>query len=334
MPNTLNDAAAAPAALSAFLRGVERRAAVFAELQCGDREVGDSALAAAMRAFRSHAAALPMAGWPQRFWALLLAAPPLRRNAGQAQWPRTLSILAPLAPLERQALLLRLAAGLAEDQAAGVLGMSEPAYQQALAAACPRDAGGQPDLLAWRSLAEAIQQQLRDLPPERLARLAGIREDAISGSSLRQTQKHPLPARRAPVAQTQYRRWPWIMLVLVLCAAALAATWWWPQRPVSPLPDPSQIADGSGVATQVDIRSEALPVEMAASRFDAADYLPTHPDFELLMDDEGEAAARDGDFHAWRVHMRQALPVPDSATDAEAGSTQMQEEGVINAPAP
>ena len=334
MPNTLNDAAAAPAALSAFLRGVERRAAVFAELQCGDREVGDSALAAAMRAFRTHAAALPMAGWPQRFWTLLLAAPPLRRNAGQAQWPRTLFILAPLAPLERQALLLRLAAGLAEDQAAGVLGMSEPAYQQALAAACPRDAGGQPDLLAWRSLAEAIQQQLRELPPERLARLARIREDAISGSSLRQTKKHQLPAGRAPVAHIQHRRWPWIMLVLVLCAAALAATWRWPQRPGPSLPDPAQTADSGLGVSHADIRSEALPAQEPASRFDAADYPASHPDFELLMDDEGEASARNADFHAWRVHMRQALPVPESATDVEAGSTQMQEEGVINAPAP
>lgn len=50
-----------PAALAAFLRGCERRGAVFAELQCGDPDRGDVALAAALRAFRGNAAALPMA---------------------------------------------------------------------------------------------------------------------------------------------------------------------------------------------------------------------------------------------------------------------------------
>ncbi|MET0580418.1 MAG: hypothetical protein ABWZ08_00420, partial [Pseudoxanthomonas sp.] len=71
MSSNLNDAASVPAALSAFLRGVERRGALFAELQCGDREAGDTALAAAMRAFRNHAGTLPMADWPRRFWTLL-----------------------------------------------------------------------------------------------------------------------------------------------------------------------------------------------------------------------------------------------------------------------
>ena len=55
------DTPAAPNALSAFLRGIERRGALFAELQCGDRDAGDAALAAAMRAFRNHAGEWPMA---------------------------------------------------------------------------------------------------------------------------------------------------------------------------------------------------------------------------------------------------------------------------------
>ncbi|MCA1714107.1 MAG: hypothetical protein LC715_02915, partial [Gammaproteobacteria bacterium] len=70
MPHTLIDAAAAPAALTAFLRGIERRGALFAQLQCGDAIAGDSALAAAMGAFRKAAEQTPVAGWPRRFWAL------------------------------------------------------------------------------------------------------------------------------------------------------------------------------------------------------------------------------------------------------------------------
>ena len=83
-----------PAALAAFLRGCERRGAVFAELQCGDTDRGDVALAAALRAFRGNAAALPMADWPVRFWSLLSAAPPLRTAAPDPRWPGALSALA------------------------------------------------------------------------------------------------------------------------------------------------------------------------------------------------------------------------------------------------
>src|SRR5690606_3585195 len=66
---------AVPAAVAAFLRGIERRGAVLAELQCGDPQAGDAALAAAMRAFRAVGPAEAMARWPIRFWNLLLATP-------------------------------------------------------------------------------------------------------------------------------------------------------------------------------------------------------------------------------------------------------------------
>ena len=171
-----------PAALAAFLRGCERRGAVFAELQCGDPDRGDVALAAALRAFRGNAAALPMADWPVRFWSLLSAAPPLRTAAPDARWPGALSALAAAAPLDRAALLLRLAGGLQEADAADALGLDGAAYRDALARACPRDALGHPDAAAWRAVAEAIQTQLRELPPDRLAKLARLREDALAGT--------------------------------------------------------------------------------------------------------------------------------------------------------
>lgn len=328
MPSTLNDAAAAPAALSAFLRGVERRGALFGELQCGDREVGDSALAAAMRAFRNHAAALPMADWSQRFWALLVAAPPLRRDAVTAQWPPDMQALARLEPLPRQALLLRLVAGLPETEAATVLGIAPAAYQAALAAACPRDADGQADALAWRTLGEAIQQHLRDLPPERLVRLARLREAAITGTRMERSAVATTVAADVPTsAGSRRRRWPWIVLVLAICALALAATWWWPQWQASRQFDSAPAPGAMRVDDEVEIQSEALPGQAPAATFDANTALITHPDFALVLDDQDEAIARDADFYAWYGATRQAVAEGDgNATQADPAVPEQEGE--------
>ena len=309
MSHTLNDAAAAPAALSAFLRGIERRGALFGELQCGDRDAGDTALAAAMRAFRNHAAALPMAEWPRRFWALLVATPQLRQAAPLAQWTPDLQALAALEPGLRQALLLRLAAGLPEDEAGTVLGIAPEDYRQALARACPRDANGEPDAQAWRALAEAIQRQLRDLSPDRLVRLAHLRETALDG---KRSQRPAVTATHAPSPSVAHaprrRRWPWVILVLVLCAAALVATWWWPQWRTSRAIDAGVTPGPGRVQETPTITSEALPAATPAARFDAHTALFTHPDFELVLDSEDEAIARQADFHAWYAAGNQAMP--------------------------
>lgn len=332
MSSNLNDAASVPAALSAFLRGVERRGALFAELQCGDRDAGDDALAAAMRAFRKHAGALPMAEWPRRFWTLLAATPQLRQSAAAARWPAGVEALAGLQPQSRQALLLRLTAGLPEEEAAAVLGIAPEVHQQALASACPRDASGQPDALAWRTLAEAIQSLLRDLPPQRLARLARLREAAILGTRLERPALATSTA--APVeARPGRRRWPWVALVLLLCAAALAATWWWPQWQAShgigadPEPGVQRLQD------KVEIASEDLPAQLPAAKFDAVTALLTHPDFELLLEPQDEAIARDADFLAWYAAGASAAPadaaegkaeeeIPSKATGTETTDAQ------------
>ena len=60
-------------ALSAFLRGIERRAFVFVQVQCGRDEVAQAALGRAMRAFREISAHSPLSAWPAAFWALLVA---------------------------------------------------------------------------------------------------------------------------------------------------------------------------------------------------------------------------------------------------------------------
>ena len=326
MHSHLNEVAAVPAALSAFLRGVERRGALFAELQCGDRDAGDTALAAALRAFRNHAGDLAMAEWPRRFWSLLVAAPPLRQASALARWPPGLQSLAPLGSAARRALLLRLVAGLVEEEAALVLGLDPAAYQQALADACPRDADGQPDALAWRSLAEAIQQQLRDLPPERLARLARLREEAIAGT--RHERPYAIAAPRKPASSpSARRRWPWVALVLGVCALALAASWWWPWWQNPPAADSVLEQGVQRLQDQVEISTAELPEQAPAARFDATTALLTHPDFELVLDAQEEALARDADFHAWYAAgadavVDDAMPTTESSAAGKAGAAE------------
>ncbi len=200
-----SDGAVAPPALAAFLRGIERRAAVLAELQSGSVERGAPALAAAMRAFRSHAATLPMADWPLHFWKLLAAVPSLRQivTAARSGWPLPLAHLGKLTAADRLALLLRIVAGLDEPTAAQVLNQSTQDYQQALARACPRDVGGQPDAAGWRALADAAQQHLRELPPERLQALAQLRDAAIAAAP---PTPAPAPTPAAPTPVRPRRR--------------------------------------------------------------------------------------------------------------------------------
>ena len=83
----------AAGALSAFLRGVERRALVVAELQCGDAARAEQTLVAVMRAFAAVASDLPMAQWPTRFWTLLGQRRPCASRwvaNGRHRWPRWL----------------------------------------------------------------------------------------------------------------------------------------------------------------------------------------------------------------------------------------------------
>ena len=91
-------------ALSAFLRGIERRAFVFVQVQCGRDEVAQAALGRAMRAFREISAHSPLSAWPAAFWALLVAQAELAE--GQSDIPE----LGALSSGPRAALLL--AAGL------------------------------------------------------------------------------------------------------------------------------------------------------------------------------------------------------------------------------
>ena len=110
----------------------------------------------------------------------------------------------------------------------------------------------------------------------------------------------PRPATpRKPAAASARRRWPWVALVLGVCALALVATWWWPRGQGSPAADSVLEQGVQRLQDEVEIDSEELPEQAPAARFDATTALLTHPDFELVMDAQEEALARDADFHAW-----------------------------------
>lgn len=312
-PSTASDA---PPALAAFLRGVERRGALFGELQCGDSDAGDTALAAAMRAFRNQAAGQAMADWPRRFWTLLVATPQLRGAVPGAQWPAGTQALAVTEPLPRQALLLRLAAGLDEEAAAVVLNLSVADYRQALAIACPRDAQGQPDAPAWRALAETIQTHLRELPPQRLARLAELRETALKGGHL--SPGASTRRQTAPASKSSRRRNWWVLALLLLGALATVLVWWWPRWRALGGVMVEGVSHSLGAPAEDRITRDALPLESPAARFDEAFALEQHPDAALLSDAEAQTIAQDADFYAWYAAGRNAVLQEEILTRAQS----------------
>lgn len=296
-----SDGVAAPPALAAFLRGIERRAAVLADLQSGRPERGLPALAAAMRAFRSHAASLPMADWPLRFWKLLGAVPTLRQaDAAEGAWPVPLAHLRSLQPADRLALLLRIVAGLDEPLAAQVLQLSTEDYQQALARACPRDAAGRPDAAGWRALADAAQQCLRDLPPARLQALAQLRDAAIAGSTAPAAASAPASVPAAAASRPRRRgarpalRTRLAGAVIAVVALALVGTVFWDRLPWH-RSRAAAAAGGSDASLALGdtgpVQVEVLPPESDTA---SAPPLPAEPPAPLP-----EPAIYDLDFYAW-----------------------------------
>lgn len=304
----------APAALAAFLRGVERRGAVLAELQCGDAAAGDAALAAAMRGFRATAAARPMADWPRAFWAQLLAQPQMRQRTPLAIPLDATDTLADLGSGPRVALLLPLAAGLAEAEAAAVLGVAEATYRLALRRALPSHADGRADPQAWQRLRDQVHRRIKTLPQARLLRLTRAREAALLGQpAVPSSMPAPIPASRPR------RLLAVLWALLALCAMAFAATFWWPG------PLPGGWLGGEGAAR---VRRRALPpAEAPASRYGRDAGLIAHRDFALLTD-PAEANTRDLDFYSWLAAQqgeaassagRAAITAERSAMDGRGG---------------
>lgn len=296
-----------PPALSAFLRGAERRGAVLAEFQAGDADSGDAALAAAMVQFRREAESVPMAAWPQRFWALLLAQPQLRTRTAVALPIDVTDRLGELGSGPRAALLLRVAAGLSEEEAAAVLGVAPASFRLALQRSLPHHDDGRADPEAWQRMREQIHRRIKTLPPDRLVRLASARESALLGDP---TTAAANGTGTAAVSTRSRPRWlmPVLWALLALCALALAATFWWSGV------WPWEQVQGLGVKR---VHVEPLPEgDEPNSRYSTETGLVAHRDFALLADPQGEADARELEFHSW-LAAQQAAGITEPTPPAD-----------------
>jgi hypothetical protein len=326
------DPVVATGAPAAFLRGIERRAVLFAGLQCGDPVAGDAAVAAASLAFGRGAAAVPMAEWPIRFWSLLLAAPAMRRTEPSGTWPEPWAPLAVLGNGPRAALLLRLVAVLDMDPAAEALGVSPETYRAALQRAIPYRDDGSADRDAWQAWVAAVRADLAALSDARLdaLRRGPVRTDAAgtlppvaltppASPSLAPAPTPPDVALRGDEAQTATprragRRWLAVAATLAVLAGALAAAWF--LRP--------QWFDRLRTAERNVVRIRDLPpADAPAARFDADFASWTERDFVLLADIDGLQRADDLPFLAWHAAQRAVQAAPDAALPANAATSTL-----------
>lgn len=318
---------AAPAAVSAFLKGVERRGLVLAELQSGSAPLAEKALIAALRAFRTQAATLPMAAWPDRFWRLLAAMPQLRQPGDQVPKVAGFEALHDTSG-PRLALLLRLVAGLEEDAAAAAMSTTLQGYRIALSEGCPRDAEGEPDAEGWRALAEAIQQRLRNLDAATLQRLEQLREVAIVG---REPTVAPVTAKPASTPSSKPKadkrpgrrgfRWSWVAALLLLAGAAAIVAGYYlrSDAPARPQTTPQARAEGISLISQ-DPPTPAEPLGDAPAPQPGP---PSPTDARLLADTQGRALAERADLLAWyAAGAIDATPPQDQAPDATAPETE------------
>lgn len=289
-------------ALAAFIRGIERRALVVAEFQSGDVVVAERAVAVAMRAFVPLASSQAMTEWPVHYWSLLVSTPLLRQPGLDGRWPEDLAHLAVLPDGERLALLLRIGGGLDEPTAAAVLGVDVDAYCQSLALACPRDPDGQPDAVAWREIAESVQQRVRDLSEQRLEQLGRLREglvteevDVAPVAMTPDADQGPAARRRQASRRQRHSgmgQWLWLLTGAALLAG-LAWAWMNYQGGQSPI----------GVEGSVEDRGPLLPEDNPVEQAPLQE-LPLPPPVEPLppepLPEPAQAALlEEADFLAW-----------------------------------
>lgn len=275
-------------ALSAFLRGIERRAFVFAQVQCGRDDEAEAAVGRALRSFHRLSAHSPLSAWPASFWALLMAQAEL--SEGDSCVPE----LTVLGSGPRAALLLRMIAGLDFRHAAQVLGISEPTYRFALQRALQQLGAAGISYAALGALRERLHRQVKTLPAVRTASLAALRARVLQG------EPEPVTATPAPPSPWP-RRALWILFALLVLG--FATTFW---------PLPPSLAPGG---------TEGLPIETApVHRLSggAADVI-THPDYTQLAAPQDEALAADLALLSW-VASGEAGPLLAPADDAPSGS--------------
>lgn len=178
--NTLDNAASPLTAVAGFLRGIERRAAVLAELQCGEQAHGDRALSAAMEAFAAEAGNASQEQWPLLFWSTLLQTPALNAEPVAPYWSGDFATLARLDSGTRAVLLLRVVAALDDALAAAVFGVEPADFKQALQRGLPQRADGSLDGEAWLALNDEARFIIKHMPPERVAAIARLRDAAVA----------------------------------------------------------------------------------------------------------------------------------------------------------
>lgn len=196
--NTLDGAANLVTAMATFLRGVERRAALLAHLQCGDQAQGDRALSAAIEAFGGHAKIAPQEQWPLLFWTSLLQAPILNTEPVAPYWNGEFASLARLDFGPRAVLLLRVVAGLDDAQASAVFGVDPVEFKQALQRALPQRPDGSLDGEAWLALNDEARFVIKHMPPERAAAIARLRDAAVM------TKTEEPPPRSLPLPKPRW----------------------------------------------------------------------------------------------------------------------------------
>lgn len=297
----------APPALSAFLRGVGRRALLFAALQAGEGPAVDAALIQATARFAAGAAELPMGAWPSRFWGGLVAALPRPESARTALpgpgFPG-LQGLATLGSGGRTAMLLALVAGLDEEDGGAALGVDAATWRLALRRAAPRDAAGDFDEPEWRALAVAVRNAQRDLPDARLAWWEHVAAAALAPPRASTATNAPREGSAGDDARRR-RALRLLWIAVVACALGLAATF----LPWNTWFDGEDGADPAPAAgTPLDA------AEAPDARYDAAFALRHHPDLPRLLAGE-DALLRESDFGAWYAARL-------AAGDAAAGAAQ------------
>lgn len=294
-----------PAAVTAFLRGFDRRARLFAEVQAGDEASARHALAVVARVFASEAGQWPLAEWPRQYWRLLLAAPSMRKPRAVAIAPR-LPGIARLAVDARAAVLLHLVAALDDADAAGALGIDTTTYQARIRDALPLDALGQPDVDVWRAWRAAAERELAQ-PVEPEAPPASATTPGSPATA------HVAASIDADIRHRRRLRWLWVGVAL--CVLALVATFFLHPRG-------REVLDH----WRAEIKREPLdPAAPPTSRFDAGD-LSLHPDRELLSMPAELGVARQLPLLAWlevagadpRAADAVRLPVIVAAPDAAA----------------
>lgn len=294
-----------PAAITAFLRGCERRARAFVRWHGGHPRQASEVWEQASQHFQQQAQDTAIGHWPRLFWHGLLEAPALR--AMPAAEDVAIPGFGRMARGPRAVVLLRLVAGLDDEEAGAALGITAATYRLALHKAMPRLHDGQLDEETWRVLQQRINAELRTDTPQARSRPLPAHNPAAISTGHREADPADAPPRPA--------RWrgPAMLATVVLTLAALALTFRLPEL----LPDPEDEAL-PGAVIERTILSEALPATTTPAGYDADFAVYSDADFELLLANPATDALQSQAFDAWYAAQLADIREAEARAAAEA----------------